>query len=196
MGKSRNSVGGEQQKKGLLIFQLLSKLLGIVGGNPCNIPQMKQSEKSQHAVKQAKLKAARFCAYRERTQQEVRDKLYQYGLHEEQVEELISDLITEGFINEERFAKAYAGGKFRLKKWGKLKIQRGLEQHGLTTYCISKGLESLEHDDYEATLSSLTEQKWQRLQEPDVFVKKHKTATYLIGKGYEPELVWTLLERY
>jgi regulatory protein len=157
---------------------------------------MAQSEKHRDPLQQAKVKAARFCAYRERTQQEVRDKLYQYGLHQEQVEELISDLITEGFINEERFAIAYASGKFRLKKWGKLKIQRGLEQHGLTTYCISKGLEAVEEDDYQATLKRLTDLKWERLQESDIFIKKHKTANYLIGKGFEPEIVWTVLGDY
>ena len=116
---------------------------------------MTQSEKHRDPLLEAKIKAARFCAYRERTQQEVRDKLYQYGLHQEQVEELISDLITEGFINEERFAIAYASGKFRLKKWGRLKIQRGLEQHGLTTYCINKGLDAVEAEDYQTTLKHL-----------------------------------------
>jgi len=157
---------------------------------------MKQREKPRDPFKEAKLKAARFCAYRERTQQEVRDKLYQYGLDGEQVEELISELITEGFINEERFAKAYAGGKFRLKNWGKLKIERGLEQHGLTAYCIAKGLDSIESDDYQSTLKKLALQKWQRLSETDIFIKKHKTANFLIGKGFEPDLVWSHLSDY
>ncbi len=75
--------------------------------------------------KTAKLKAADFCAYQERSQQEVRDKLYTYGLHEEEVEEVITELIIDGFISEERFAKAYAGGKFRIKGWGRRKIIQG-----------------------------------------------------------------------
>lgn len=76
---------------------------------------------------EAKLKAARFCAYQERSQQEVRDKLYEYGLHYNDVEELLSELIVEGFINEERFARAYVRGKFKMKKWGRHKILQGFK---------------------------------------------------------------------
>src|SRR6478609_905032 len=67
-------------------------------------------------------KASSFCAYQERTQQEVRDKLWELQVNRDWIEEIISQLIVENFINEERFAKAFAGGKFRIKKWGKVKI--------------------------------------------------------------------------
>ncbi len=75
-----------------------------------------------YTQKQALIKAESYCAYQERCQQEVRDKLYSWGLHEVQVENVIAELIASNFINEERFAKAYAGGKFRIKKWGRVKI--------------------------------------------------------------------------
>ena len=91
--------------------------------------------------KTALLKAADYCAYQERSQQEVRDKLYGYGLHHDEVEENLSELITQGYLNEERFAKAYAGGKFRIKGWGKRKILQGLKQHRISEYCIMKGFE-------------------------------------------------------
>ncbi|TAH03079.1 MAG: RecX family transcriptional regulator, partial [Sphingobacteriales bacterium] len=71
---------------------------------------------------QALQKLRQYCAYQERCHQEVKDKLYSYGLHQQQVEESISQLIEEDYLNEERFAKQYAGGKFRMKQWGKVKI--------------------------------------------------------------------------
>ncbi len=92
------------------------------------------------ALTKAKQKIAHYCAYQERCQQEVRSKLYQYGLYKNQVEETLAWLITEGYLNEERFAKTFAGGKFRVKKWGKLKIEQALKQKQLSSYCIRKGM--------------------------------------------------------
>ena len=80
-----------------------------------------------YTPKEAKLKAADYCSYQERSQQEVRNKLYTYGLHKDDVEDILTDLVLEGFINEERFSTAYVGGKFRMKKWGRLKIIQGLK---------------------------------------------------------------------
>ena len=89
---------------------------------------------------QAFVKIASFCAYQERTQQEVRVKLYEYGIKTDEVEVIIVKLIEDNFLNEERFAKVYAGGKFRIKKWGRLKISRALEMKELSSYCIKSGL--------------------------------------------------------
>ena len=101
----------------------------------------RQKPKKTYDRKTAKLKAADFCAYQERSQQQVRDKLYDYGLHFDEVEEILTELIMEGFINEERFARAFIGGKFRMKKWGKQKILQSLRPHKISEYCIRKGME-------------------------------------------------------
>src|SRR4051812_20096141 len=85
-------------------------------------------------------KIFRYCAYQERSHREVKIKLFEYGLPSSQVEEIISHLITEGFLNEERYAKAFAGGKFRIMKWGKLKIQKELESSGVSSRNIARGL--------------------------------------------------------
>ncbi len=140
-------------------------------------------------IKQAKLKAANFCAYRERTQQEVRDKLYKLGLHRNEVEELISELISENFINEERFAIAFTGGKFRMKKWGKIKIINELKRRGLTEYCIKKGIAEIDGQTYESTARSLAAKKFEILNDADQLKKKFKVMRYLSGKGYESVLV-------
>ena len=109
--------------------------------------------------KEAKLKAADYCAYQERSQQEVRDKLYSYGLHQDEVEDVLADLIVDGFISEERFARAYVGGKFRMKGWGRRKILQGLQQHRISEYCIKKGLEEIDAEAYYQTLRKHAEKK-------------------------------------
>lgn len=134
-------------------------------------------------------KACRFCAYQERTQAEVRQKLIALELWEDAVEELIAKLISENFINEERFAKAYASGKFRNLQWGKVKIKLGLKQHGLSPYCIKKGLAEIEDEDYQKTLFRLIEKKAPLIKEKNKLVKKQKLINYLLGKGYEADIV-------
>lgn len=139
---------------------------------------------------QSKIKATRYCAYQERTQQEVRNKLYSYGLAGDVVEDLLAELITEGFVNEERYTKAFCRGKFINNKWGRIKITLELRQKKISEYCIRTGLQEIEEEDYLKLLKNLTDQKWKSLEGEDAYVRKHKTARYAIGKGFEPELVW------
>ena len=136
-----------------------------------------------------------YCAYQERSHQEVKSKLYDLGLSTLEVDEMISHLITEGYLNEERFAKAFAGGKFRLKNWGKLKIVQGLESKGLTRNCIASGLKEIDDDDYMKTIELLIDKKADQIVEENVFVKRDKVAKYVIQKGFEPELVWGVLKK-
>jgi len=138
-------------------------------------------------------KACHFCAYQERTQQEVREKLKDLNLPMEEAEELISRLIVENYINEERFAKTYAGGKFRVKKWGRLKIQRELKLKRLSDYCIRKGLLEIDDEEYSKVLEELIDEKNRSITEKNPFKRNHKLALFLIAKGFEPELVWDKL---
>lgn len=135
-----------------------------------------------------------YCAYQERAHQEVKNKLYDLGLSSLEVDEMISHLITEGYLNEERFAKAFAGGKFRLKNWGKVKIVQALETKGLTKNCIASGLKEINEADYIKTIESLIGKKSAQLDEQNPFVRCDKLAKYVIQKGFEPELVWQLVK--
>lgn len=146
--------------------------------------------KTKISSSEALAKIYRYCAYQERCHQEVKNKLYEYGLYSDEVDELISRLITEGFLNEERFAKAFAGGKFRTKKWGRLKIQHELESLGLTKNCISRGLKEIDAADYNKTLYDLVKKKSRQTMDQNLFKKRDKVARFVIAKGYEPELAW------
>ena len=131
-------------------------------------------------------KIKHYCAYQERNHAEVKKKLYGYGLYKNEVEELISKLIEENYLNEERYAIAYAGGKFRVNKWGKTKIQYEMRQKQLSPYCIKKGLAAISDEDYEKCLQKLAFDKLKLLKsEKNIFTKKQKLQNYLVGKGYE-----------
>lgn len=122
---------------------------------------------------------------------EVKEKLYSFGLRKQMVEESIAQLIEEDYLNEERFAIQYAGGKFRMKQWGRVKIKHALQQKQVSTYCINKAMKEIDEDDYEKTLNKQAEQKWNSVtgEGVNLFVKMSKTTDYLLQKGYEPELV-------
>ncbi len=139
---------------------------------------------------QSRAKAMKYCAYQERTQQEVRDKLYSYGLYPDAVEEVLTDLISEDFVNEERYAQSFARGKFRQNRWGRIKISRSLQQKQLSRYCVEKGLQEIDPEAYEETLLKLMSDKWATLAQEDSYARKHKTVRYVLGKGYEADLAW------
>ena len=150
--------------------------------------------KKRLSASEARQKIYRYCAYQERSHAEVRDKLYSYGLFRDDVDEILSHLITEGYLNEERFAKAFAGGKFRMKKWGRIKIAHELEAKGLTPRCIKMGLQEIDDEAYRTALEELLLKKSALNREQDLFVKRDQLARYAIQKGFEPELVWTILK--
>ncbi|WP_375447344.1 regulatory protein RecX [uncultured Fibrella sp.] len=144
-------------------------------------------------LKDALRKAASFCAYQERTQQEVRKRLDAWDIYGDDAEEIIAELITQGYLSEERFATAFAGGKFRIKGWGKRKITQELAQRGITGYNLNKALADIKPDDYRAKLTDLLDKKRRQVRDDNPLVVKQKLARYALSKGYEPALIWEVL---
>ena len=149
--------------------------------------------RKKYDAQQAYLKARGYCAYQERSQQEVRDKLYSWGVSPSDLEEILVKLIDENFLNEARFALAYAGGKFRIKQWGKVKIKQGLKAKAVSEYCIKKALASIDAADYRATLNKILRDKGKDFTRIDSQKAKYKIAQYAIGRGFESNLVWEVL---
>ena len=137
----------------------------------------------------ALVKAESYCAYQERAQQEIRNKLYDWGLRSDEVEEIITELILNNFLNEERFAMSYVSGKFNIKKWGKVKIKQGLKLKKIPEKMILKALNSIDYDDYLKTIRETAEKKSAVLVEKDAYKRKYKLITYLMGKGFENNLI-------
>ncbi len=131
-------------------------------------------------------KAAAFCAYQERCLSEIVEKLHEWKVESEDVTQLIEKLIDEKYIDEERFAKLYAGSKFRAKKWGKLKIKYMLKQKKIPNELISKGLQEINPETYYEVLQELALQKKEAMKGN---FDKAKLYNHLISKGYENDLV-------
>ena len=143
---------------------------------------------------QAQLKAKNFCAYQERAQQEVRNKIYEWGLHSNDVEQIITALIEENFLNEERFSCTYVLGKFRIKNWGKIKIRHGLRLKKISDNLIIKALGKIDDEDYIHTLELILEKKSKLILEKDPYKKDFKLMQYALSKGFEKDLILDVLK--
>ncbi|MGB3465866.1 MAG: regulatory protein RecX [Cyclobacteriaceae bacterium] len=154
---------------------------------------MTESEKAR--IKKCKVKMARFCAYRERTHQEVKTKAYELGLRSEEADELLAELIAENFVSEERFAKIFVRDKFHLNKWGRRKIIQELQRRKISNQCINTGLQEIEEEDYLMMIEKLYAKKSATIRDDSELMKNQKAAAYLIRKGFESDLVWSLINR-
>ncbi len=144
--------------------------------------------------KQALAKAESFCVYQERSQKEVRYKLVEWGMRGDELEEIITELIINNFLNEERFAKHYASGKFNIKHWGRIKIKQGLKLKGVPDKILQKAIYSIDEDDYLQTIEKLAVKKAESLGENDPFKRKNKLMSYLQAKGFETDLILVVLK--
>lgn len=145
--------------------------------------------KKQLTKEQALQKLKHYCGYQERSHSEVTEKLYQLGSWKKDHDEIISSLIEQDYLNEERFAIAYAGGKFRVKKWGKVRIRYELKQKKVSEYCIKKALKQIDEKEYTELIRKLWQQKYQSLKSEQHLIRKKKTIDYLLSRGFERDLV-------
>jgi regulatory protein len=142
----------------------------------------------------ARQRIENWCAYQERSQHETRNKLYEFGLYGSDVEQIITELIGNNFLNEERFAIAFAGGKFRMKKWGRIKIKMELRQRKISDYCIHKALKEIPDNDYLSTLEKVVSQKMRQIKEPNKIKKHYKLIQYAASRGFEKDLITDVLK--
>lgn len=138
---------------------------------------------------QALQKLKHYCAYQERAHSEVKEKLFQLGVWKKEHDEIISALIEENYLNEERYAIAFAGGKWRVKHWGRNKIKYELRQKQVSDYCIRKALKQIDEAEYLRVLQELAETKYKLLKSDQYMIRWKKTVDYLTAKGFEAELI-------
>lgn len=156
----------------------------------------KQQKPGSLSAEAALKKLQQYCAYSERCHSDVVNKLYELGVWKKEQDAIIASLIEASYLNEERFAKAFTGGHFRQKKWGRNKIKKALQQKQISSYCIKKGMLEIDETAYQQVLQDLFQQKWESLKgERNRFTKMRKVSDFLIQKGFEPEFVQPLFHQ-
>ena len=153
-----------------------------------------QAPKKFYTPAEALQKIAAFCTYQERTQKEVEEKLRSYGLDEDEAGEIIIRLSREKLLDEERYAKSFVRGKYRLKKWGRRRIVQDLKFKGISEYCIKQGLKEVDGDEYYQNLVDLLEKKDRQEKEKNPRARRQKLQLFLTAKGYEADLIKIALD--
>lgn len=144
---------------------------------------------------QALEKIKHYCAYQERCHSEVREKLFDFGLKKDEIDEILLYLIENNFLDEQRYAEQFVGGHFRRKKWGRIKIRYALKNKQISEHCIKKAMLVIDEEDYLKTLQQLFDEKKNTLRsEKNHFIRKKKLRDHLLQKGYEAGLIQDLLK--
>lgn len=157
--------------------------------------QSEERKRDRLTPLQAEERLRQYCAYAERCHSEVLNRLYEHGIARKDADPIIAKLIEENYLNEERYAIQYAGGHFRMKGWGRVKITQGLKAKGVSAYCIKKGLQQIDEDAYEALLHKLARQKWDQLRGTIPAARWAKTRNFLLQRGFESHLVLPVLQQ-
>ncbi len=147
-------------------------------------------QKKSFTVEQIKHKIENYCVYQDRCHKEVEKKMKEYNLIPEAKEMILLSLMQDNFLNEERFAKSFARGKFRIKNWGKQRIVRELKFRDISAYNIKTALKEIEEEEYVKTIYSITENRNNVISEPNIYKRKKKLVDFLMRKGFENELIF------
>ncbi|MEM6398419.1 MAG: regulatory protein RecX [Bacteroidota bacterium] len=154
------------------------------------------AEKTPYTDRQKALSTLQsYCAYQDRCHQEARQKLRDMGVFPDWIEEIITELIQDNFLNEERFARSYARGKFKMKRWGRNRIKQELKRRQISAYCIKKGLSEIDEDEYRQVMEAeLLRRHTQEKKAKHPWLRRRKLVDYMVKRGYEAGLLWPLLD--
>ncbi|WP_299060155.1 regulatory protein RecX [uncultured Polaribacter sp.] len=154
---------------------------------------MLKKEKKSFTVDEIKRKLENYCVYQDRCHKEIEEKMWDYQLIPEAKEMILLSLMKDNFLNEERFAKSYARGKFRIKSWGKPRIVRELKFRDISAYNIKTALKEIDETEYIKTIYRITENRNNVISEPNIYKRKKKLTDFLMRKGFENELIFKVV---
>ncbi|MCB0519639.1 MAG: RecX family transcriptional regulator [Lewinellaceae bacterium] len=169
--------------------------LAFLKTSPTSIVEQKKPPKKYTSKADALVKLQRYCAYQERCHQEVRSKLLELGVFGDDLENIVAQLIEDNFLNEERYARTFARGKFRMKQWGRNRIIQELKLRGIPDYCIRKAMEEIGKGEYAEALENLLAKKAGMIAGENDFEINGKLAQYAIHRGFEVETVWEAIHK-
>lgn len=145
---------------------------------------------NSYTIEEAKRKLEHYCAYQERCHKEVFTKLKELNMIPAAIDQIIVHLLDHNFLNETRFAETFSIGKFRVKKWGRIRITNELKQRKISAYNIKKGLAQINDGDYYNTFNELALRRFESLKESNKYKKRKKLADYLLYRGCESAMVY------
>jgi len=160
----------------------------------CYLFYYMQGKKSTYTLEEAKRSMERYCVYQDRCHQEIEKKLKGMRMIPEACEVILLHLMEHDFLNEERFSRSFARGKFRMKQWGRRRIEMELKQRDISAYNIRAGLSEISHEEYENVFQEVSKKRFESVHEPNLLKKRKKVADFLLRKGFESHKVYEVLK--
>jgi len=152
--------------------------------------------KKRLTKEQALQKLRFYCRYQQRCQSELKEKLFELGINKKDHDELLAELIRENCVSDEKFAVAFVSGRFKMKQWGRRKIQKGLKEKRVSEEIAQRALQQINKKEYTAILNKLAKERYAFLKNEQYLVRKKKTMNYLIQKGYEVDLIKDAIKNF
>jgi regulatory protein len=143
-----------------------------------------------YSIKEAIHKIEHYCAYQERCHEEVAQKLRSMKMDADEIDTIMVHLISDNFLNEERFAQSFARGKHRIKHWGKIRIVNELKAKKITQTLINIALKEISTEEYLSTFHTLADRNWESIKETNLLKKRKKFCDYLLRRGFESNLIF------
>ncbi len=145
----------------------------------------------KHLTKQeALIKAQLLCSKKEYCQSEIRQKLLQWKVNSDYFDFILESLKNDKFIDENRYVEFFVRDKFKLNKWGKIKIQYALKLKQINQELIQTNLDKINEEDYKNACKSLIMNKLKVLEnkEETEIKLKEKTLKFMQSRGFEYDL--------
>jgi len=155
--------------------------------------EIMMQKKKSYTVDELQKKMEYYCVYQDRCHQEVERKMNEHQLIPEAKEKILLHLMQHDFLNEERFSKSFARGKFRIKNWGKQRIIRELKTKNISNYNINSALKEIDDEDYLETIYRITKNRNHTITENNIYKRKKKLQDFLLRKGYEYDLIFKIV---
>ena len=147
------------------------------------------------SIKEAQNKLEKYCAYQERSHKEVVEKLKKINMASMDIDQIVGSLIQRNYLNENRFAKSFTRGKFKLKSWGKKRIKFELKYHNVSEFNIKDALNQIDDNEYIKVLNSLSEKLWKSSKGKDFYKRKTRFVSALEYRGWERNLIFSQLDK-
>ena len=152
-----------------------------------------RGKKSTYTLEEAKRSMEGYCVYQDRCHQEIERKLREMKMIPQACEIILLHLMEHDFLNEERFARSFARGKFRIKQWGRRRIEMELKRRDISAYNINAGLSEISYEEYEDVFAEVSKKRFESVRESNVLKKRKKVADFLLRKGFESNKVYEVL---
>lgn len=145
--------------------------------------------KKETTGQQAYQKLTALCARSEHCQQEMIDKMRQWGVPPEEQAQVMERLVKERYVDDERFTRAFVNDKIRYNKWGRRKVEQALWMKRIDEHIAKAVLDEVDDEEYTAILTPMLKQKRRSTKANSDYELNMKLIKYALSRGFTMDII-------